>query len=130
MDKKIIKLDDTEIEEYEFHQYNIILIKDIYINKIVVTNKFPFVKQGFKYLVGFKGCIYCAQVIMYKRSFDENRHIYFLIKQEKVFIKYMKILEKISNIINQKFNSELIYSKKYPKAERVLSSFICTNNID
>ena len=53
--KKIIKLDDTKIEEYEFHQYkSSISINDIDINKIVVTNKFPFSKQDFKYFIGFK----------------------------------------------------------------------------
>ena len=46
----------------------------------------------------------------------------------------MKI-DVFSNIIKNKFNSELIYSKKYLKAEknerkRMLSMFICTNNID
>ena len=30
----------------------------------------------------------------------------------------MEILEKVSNIIKNKFHSELIYSKKYLKAER------------
>ena len=44
--------------------------------------------------------------------------IYFLIKEEKVFIEYMEILEKVSNIIKNKFNSDLIYSKKYLKAEK------------
>ena len=51
-------------------------------------------------------------MIKYKRNFYENRHIYFLIKEEKVFIKYMEILEEVSNIIKNKFNSELIYKKK------------------
>ena len=53
-----------------------------------------------------------------KRNLDENRHIHFLIKEEKLFIKYMEILEKASNTIKNKFNSELIYSKKYLKAEK------------
>ena len=57
-------------------------------------------------------------MIIYKRNFDENRHIYLLIKEENVFIKYIEILEKVSNIIKTKFNSELIYSKKYLKAEK------------
>ena len=35
MDKKIIKFDDTEAEEYKFHQYkSCISINDIDINKI------------------------------------------------------------------------------------------------
>ena len=74
-------------------------------------------------------------MIICKRNFDENRHIYFLIKKEKLFIKYMDILEQVRNIIKNKFNNELIYSKKYLKAEkskhkRRFSMFICTGNID
>ena len=47
----------------------------------------------------------------------------------------MENLEKVKNIIKNKFNSELIYSKKYLDAEknqhrRKLSMFICTRNID
>ena len=41
-------------------------------------------------------------MIIYKRNFDENRHIYFFIKQEKVFIKYVEIFEKIRKIIKKK----------------------------
>ena len=45
MDKKLIKFCDTEVEEYDFHQYKSpILLNDIDINKIVVFNKFPFAK--------------------------------------------------------------------------------------
>ena len=48
MDKKIIKFDDIEIEEYEFHQYKSpILTSDIDINNIVVSNKHHFSKQDF-----------------------------------------------------------------------------------
>ena len=49
-------------------------------------------------------------MIIYKRNFDENRRIYFLIK--KILFKYTKILEKVRNIIKNKFNSELVYSEK------------------
>ena len=45
MDKKIIKFDNTEIEEHEFHQHkSLISINDIDNNKIVVPNKLPFGK--------------------------------------------------------------------------------------
>ena len=50
-------------------------------------------------------------MIICKRNFNENRRIYFLIKETKDFIKYMEILSKVRNIIKNKFNSELIYSK-------------------
>ena len=44
-------------------------------------------------------------------------------------------LEKVSNIIKNRFNYELMYSKKYLKLKkkkhrRRLSMFICANNID
>ena len=55
MGKNIIKFDDTEIEEYKFHQYKSpILIKDIDINERVLSNKFPFGKQDFEYFIGYK----------------------------------------------------------------------------
>ena len=46
-------------------------------------------------------------------------------KKESVFIKYIEILENIRNINNNKFNRELIYSKKYLKAKEKLSNFQC-----
>ena len=55
MDKKVIKFDDTEIEKYEFSQHkNAILINDIDINEIVVSNMLPSGKQDFKYFIGYK----------------------------------------------------------------------------
>ena len=45
--------DDTEIEEYKFHQNkNLILINDIDKNKIVVSNNLHFSNQVFKYFIG------------------------------------------------------------------------------
>ena len=53
MDKKIIKFDDTEIEKYKFDQYKRpILIDNIDVNKIVVSNKISFGKNDFKYFIG------------------------------------------------------------------------------
>ena len=116
---KIIKFDDTDIEEYKFHQNkSLILINDIDSNKIVVYNKLPFGEQDLKYFIGYKDaekirplCIFHRQIIIYKINFDENRRIYFLIKKEKVFIKYMEILEKVRNIIRNIFNREILYCK-------------------
>ena len=46
MTKKIIKFDDNETEE--FYQYKTpTSINDIDINKIVISNKFPFGKKDF-----------------------------------------------------------------------------------
>ena len=54
MDEKIIKFDDTAIEKYKFHQHkNPILINNIDINKIVVSNKVSFGKKDFEYFIGY-----------------------------------------------------------------------------
>ena len=53
MDKTIIKFDDTQIEEYLFHQHkNALSMNNVDINKIIISNKFPFGKQDFEYLSG------------------------------------------------------------------------------
>ena len=57
-------------------------------------------------------------MLIYKTNFDENRHINFLIKEQKVFIKHMENLQKVSNNIKKKLNSEFIHIKKYLKAEK------------
>ena len=55
MDKKIRKFNGTEIKEYGFYQYKSnISINDIDINKTVVSNKFYFGKQDFRYFTGYK----------------------------------------------------------------------------
>ena len=44
-----------------------------------------------------------------------------MIKDENLFDNYMAIWEKVINVIKQKFNSELIYNRKYLKAEKDLT---------
>ena len=70
MDRKILKFDYTETEEYEFHQHKSpISINNIDINKTVVSNKSPFARQDFKYFIGYKDAA-------------KNRSLYFLSRNE------------------------------------------------
>ena len=41
------------------------------------------------------------------KSFDKNKCIYFLIKEEKVFDKYKEIWGKVSNMIKKKIRVNL-----------------------
>ena len=55
MEKTVIKLGDIEMEKQIFHQHKRpISIKDININKIVISNKVSFGKKDFKYFIGYK----------------------------------------------------------------------------
>ena len=110
MTKKIIKFDDNETEE--LYQYKTpISINDIDINKIKYLISFLLVKKIliFHWLqtllknqtfmrIPFTNYYISKKIIKY----NENRCIYFLIKEGKVFKKYMEILEKVSNIIKTK----------------------------
>ena len=114
MDKKVIKFDDNEIEEYEFHQHKSPIWKsNIDINKIVVYNKLSLDKQAFIYLIGYKDaekikplCVFCPKANIYKTSFNKNRCMYFSIKDEKIFKN--RIWKKVRNIIKKEFNSTLV----------------------
>ena len=73
------------------------MINNIDINKIVVSFKFLFGKQDFKYFISYKDsekighlCIFCPLMVTCKRNFDQNRRIYFLTKEEKDFIGYLE----------------------------------------
>ena len=96
MDKKYIKLDDTEIEDHKFQYESSISTNDI--NKIVAPNKFPFSKQDFKRFIGYKASkkirplfIFCPQTIIIKEILI-NIDVVILLKKEKekAFIKYAK----------------------------------------
>ena len=79
MDKKIMKLVDTEIEKYKFHQYKRpISIDNREVNKIAVSNKIFFGKNNFKYFIGYKDakkplCIFLSKMSPYTRDFDKTK---------------------------------------------------------
>ena len=68
MKKKIVKSDDTEIKKFKSHQNKrLILISNIDINKIVVSNMLPFCKQGFRYFIDYKDD-YCTFMDILSKS--------------------------------------------------------------
>ena len=55
MQKTVKKFGDTEIEKQRCYQHKRpISIKNLDINKIVVSNKAPFAKKSFIYFIGYK----------------------------------------------------------------------------
>ena len=55
---------------------------------------------------------------IYTIDLDETECMTFLMKVKEFLQKYNKIWEKVSNIIKNKFNSKLIYNKKYLKSKK------------
>ena len=66
------------------------MTNDIDINQIVVSHKFPFGKQNFKYFVGYKNnkeirhfCSFSSEMSIWKRYSDKNKFMYFMMKNRK-----------------------------------------------
>ena len=74
MDKNIVKFEETEIEEFKFHQYKSpILINDIDINEIIVSNEFPFDNKILNILLVTK---IIKKLDLYAYSFQKWVYIY------------------------------------------------------
>ena len=73
MEKTIIKFGDIGIEKQKFQQYKKrISIKNIDINKIVVSNKVCFGRKGFRYFIGYKDA---KKLDLYAYFFQKCVHI-------------------------------------------------------
>ena len=84
------------------------MTSNIDINKLVLSNKFPFGKQDFKYLTSYQDnkeirplYILFPEMSIYKRYSDKTKCMYFMIKNEKFIDKFMTIWEKVHNIIKK-----------------------------
>ena len=74
-----MKVDDTEIEQYKFYQYERpISIDNIRVNKAVVFNKISLGKNDFKYFIGYKNA---KNLDLYSHFFQKGVHI------EEILIK-------------------------------------------
>ena len=107
----------------KFHQHKrLISIKSIDINKIVVSNKVCFDKQGFEYFIGYKDdkikplSIFLPKMSAYRRDFNETKYMYFLIKDDELLEKYNEVWEKVKNSIKKEFDSKPVCNEKYLKA--------------
>ena len=78
-----------------------IVIDDVDISKIIVSNKVSFGNTVFKHVIGYKddtkinlSCRMLPKMSAYRRSFDETNHMSFLMKNSELLEKYNKTLGK------------------------------------
>ena len=91
------------------------------LNKIVVSDKFNYNEDCFKYFIGYqKGeilrplCIILPQMNEYIKYFQYgNPNMSFLIKDDEMGEKYEQIWDVIKNNLKIKFYSEPVYEYKY-----------------
>ena len=57
-------------------------------------------------------CTFFPKMSAYIRDFDENKHMSFLMQDDKLLEKYNQIWEKVKHNIKKEFDSEPLYDEK------------------
>ena len=100
-------------------------LMSVNVNKIVVSDKFNYNEDCFKYFIGYqKGkivrplCIILPQMSGYIKYFEYGSpNMSFLIKDDEVGEKYEQIWDVIKNKLKIIFDSEPVYEYKYLKTK-------------
>ena len=70
----------------------------------------------------------------YRRDFDETKYMSFLIKYDILLKKYNKILKRVKNTIDRKFDRDPVYNENNLKAKintrKRFSMYLLINNFD
>ena len=118
MTGKSINFDDKKINKSNFYKNKKLFdLNDIDVNKILVSKKESYgTKSSLKYFIGYNDgdvirplCIILPQMIGYVQHFDSYKTMPFKVSDNKLIKKYNKIWEKISNLLDIKFDSEPVY---------------------
>ena len=118
MSGKSINFEDKKISKNNFYKNEkLFKIEDIDVNKILVSIKESYGKKNsLKYFIGYDDddvirplCIKLPQMIGYVKHFDSNKTMSFKVIDNKLLKKYTKISEKVSNIMDKKFDSNTVY---------------------
>ena len=127
MSEQTLKFDNVVVNKKEFHgSQQAIALNLVDTNKILVSEKFKYSDDGFKYFIGYLHndsiirplCIISPQMSGYIKHFDDGgKNMSFKIEDEGVYWKYNEIWKKIKNSLNIRFHSQPIYDDKCIKTK-------------
>ena len=128
MSGKGIRFEDKEINKSNFcKSKNLFNIYDLDVNKILISKRESCgTKNSLKYFIRYNDddvirplCIKAPQMIGYVKHFDSSKTMSFKVINNKLLKKYNKIWERVSRLMNIKFDSEPVYgdNDKYIKAK-------------
>ena len=126
MGKEILTFGDIEIEKSKFYRSKTpIFLKDVDIEKVLVSNKIHFGEKIYKYFIGY---LYndnkvkllhkmLPKTSAYVKSYDgQTKWMYFFIKDDDLLEKYNTTWNKVSADIKE-FDSEPVYNKEFLKTK-------------
>ena len=126
MSERTLKFHNIRVNKKEFHNskqpINVNLIN---ADQIVVSDKFKYSDDGFKYFIGYKegeffkaSCIILPQMSGYIKYFENgSKNISFMVKNDAVLHEYNEIWDKIKEKLNIKLHSTPVYDEKYIKSK-------------
>ena len=128
MSEKSIKFEDKKINKSSFYKSKkLFKINGIHVDKTLISKKGSYGRnKTYKYHIVYNYndeikpvFIRLPQMIEYLRCFDSSKTMSFKVNDQKLLKSYSKIWEKISNLVDKKFDSEVVYgdSDKYIKAK-------------
>ena len=127
MSGRSINFDDKKISKSNFYKNKKIFnIYDLDVNKILISKKESYGKKIHLNTsldicddVIRPLCIKLSQMIGYVKHFDSNKTMSFEVSDNKLLKKYIKIWERVGNLIDKKFDSAPVYSDndKYIKTK-------------
>ena len=117
MSEKSISSEDKINKSNFYKNKKLFNVHDLDVNKILVSKKESYgTKNSLKYFIECNDddvirllCKGHPQMIGYVKDFDSNKTMSFKFGDNKVLKKYIKILEKISNLMKIELDSETIY---------------------
>ena len=141
MSEKTINFGEKKINKKDFYnnkkQFN---IEDTDINKTLISKPETYKTNMRKHIIGYNDNtisplqLFLREMIGYLNIFkDRARKMSFFIDNNEFLERYTAIWEKISDLINKKFDSDSIYNNKYINTKiRSYNNDIKTNfrNID
>ena len=127
MSGKNMNFEEKKFKNSDFYKNKkVYKVDDIDVNKILVSKKEPYgTNKSIKYFIGYDDddirplCIKLPQMIGYVKCFDSNKTMSFKVTDKKLLKNYTKIWEKVSNLMDIKFDSEPVYgdNDKYIKTK-------------
>ena len=116
--EKTLKFGSVRVNKKEFHKSkHAVDLHLVYVDEIVVSDKFRHNDDGFKCFIGYKDgelvkllCIILPQMTGYMKYFENGeKNVSFVIKDDDVLDKYNEIWYKIKETLNIKFHSAGVY---------------------
>ena len=125
MSEKNINFEDKKIKKSVFYKNKkVFKVDEIHVDKILVSKKESYgTNKSIKYFIVYNDgairplCTKLPQMIGYVKYFDSNKTLLFKVTDKNLSKNYTKIWEKVSNLIDIKFDGEPVYgdNDKYKK---------------